>query len=69
MPASVPERPENCGHQWSPADATNGLHARSLLFARINGLPIEAAPDFAAEGEAYFRAETARCAAIPHAPS
>src|SRR5215471_13834354 len=38
--------------------------ARCLLFARISGLPVEAAPDFAATGEAYFRAETARFAAI-----
>ena len=38
--------------------------ARCLLFARISGLPIEAAPGFAATCEAYFRAATARFAAI-----
>jgi hypothetical protein len=38
--------------------------ARCLLFARISGLPVEAAPDFATTSEAYFRAETARFAAI-----
>jgi hypothetical protein len=39
--------------------------ARCLLFARISGLPVEAAPDFGtAVGEAYFRAETARFAAL-----
>jgi DNA-binding MarR family transcriptional regulator len=38
--------------------------ARCLLFTRISGLPVEAAPDFATTGEAYFRAETARFAAI-----
>jgi DNA-binding transcriptional LysR family regulator len=38
--------------------------ARCLLFARISGLPVEATPDFAITGEAYFRAETARFAAI-----
>lgn len=41
-----------------------GKMARCMLFARISGLPVEAAPDFAATGEAYFRAETARFAAI-----
>jgi DNA-binding MarR family transcriptional regulator len=35
-----------------------------MLFARISGLPVEAAPDFGATGEAYFRVETARFAAI-----
>ena len=34
------------------------------MFARISGLPVEAAPDFGATDEAYFRAETARFAAI-----
>jgi hypothetical protein len=38
--------------------------ARCLLFARISGLPVEAAPDFGTGGEAYFRAETARFAAL-----
>jgi hypothetical protein len=38
--------------------------ARCLLFARISGLPVEAAPDFGVTDEAYFRAETARFAAI-----
>jgi len=39
--------------------------ARCLLFARVSGLPVEAAPDFGtAVGEAYFRAETARFAAL-----
>jgi hypothetical protein len=39
--------------------------ARCLLFARISGLPVQAAPDFGtAVDEAYFRAETARFAAL-----
>lgn len=42
-----------------------GKMARCLLFARISGLPVEAAADFGtAVGEAYFRAETARFAAL-----
>ena len=48
----------------SPGQGRRDKIARCLLFARISGLPIEAAPDFAATGEAYFRAETARFAAI-----
>jgi hypothetical protein len=47
-----------------PGHGRRDKMARSLLCARISGLPIEAAPDFAAAGEAYFRAETARFAAI-----
>jgi hypothetical protein len=47
-----------------PGQGRRDKMARSLLFARISGLPIEAAPDFAAFGETYFRAETARFAAI-----
>ena len=38
--------------------------ARCMLFARISGLPVEAAPDFDTASEAYFRAETARFAAV-----
>ena len=38
--------------------------ARCKLFARISGLPVEAAPDWVATGEANFRAETGRFAAI-----
>jgi hypothetical protein len=38
--------------------------ARCLLFARISGLPAEAAPWFDDGSEAYFRAETARFAAF-----
>jgi len=40
------------------------LQSPPLLLLRISGLPVEAAPDFAGTGEAYFRAETARFAAI-----
>ena len=47
-----------------PGQGRRDKIARCLLFARISGLPVEAAPDFAATGEAYFRAETARFAAI-----
>ncbi len=47
-----------------PGQGRQDKMARCLLFARISGLPVEAAPDFgAAVGEAYFRAETARFAA------
>lgn len=39
--------------------------ARCLLFTRISGLPVEAAPDFdVTVSESYFRTETARFAAI-----
>lgn len=48
----------------SPGQGRRNKIARSLLFARISGLPVEAAPDFAATGEAYFRAEAVRFAAI-----
>ena len=48
----------------SPGQGRRDKVARCMLFARISGLPVEAAPDFAATGEAYFRAETARFAAI-----
>ena len=48
----------------SPGHERRDKIARCLLFARISGLPVEAAPDFAATGEAYFRAEAARFAAI-----
>ena len=48
----------------SPGQGRRDKIARCLLFARISGLPVEAAPDFATTGEAYFRAETARFAAI-----
>ena len=48
----------------SPGQGRRDKIARCMLFARISGLPIEAAPDFAATGEAYFRAETVRFAAI-----
>lgn len=48
-----------------PGQGRRGKMARCLLFARISGLPVEAAPDFGtAVGEAYFRAETARFAAL-----
>jgi hypothetical protein len=47
-----------------PGQGRRDKMARCLLFARISGLPIEAAPEFAAVGEAYFRAETARFGAI-----
>jgi hypothetical protein len=48
----------------SPGQGRRDKIARCMLFARISGLPVEAAPGFAATGEAYFRAETARFAAI-----
>jgi hypothetical protein len=48
----------------SPGHGRRDKMARCLLFVRISGLPLEAAPDFAATGEACFRAETARFAAI-----
>ncbi|MGE5289917.1 MAG: TniQ family protein [Micromonosporaceae bacterium] len=48
----------------SPGQGRRDEIARCMLFARISGLPVEAAPHFAATGEAYFRAETARFAAI-----
>jgi hypothetical protein len=49
----------------SPGQGRRDKIARCMLFARISGLPIEAAPDFdTSGGEAYFRAETARFAAI-----
>lgn len=48
----------------SPGLGRRDKMARCMLFARISGLPIEAAPDFGATEEAYFRAETARFAAI-----
>jgi TniQ/Bacterial regulatory helix-turn-helix protein, lysR family len=49
----------------SPGQGRRDKIARCLLFARISGLPAEAAPDFDTRGgEAYFRAETARFAAI-----
>ena len=48
----------------SPGQGRRDKVARCMLFARISGLPVETAPDFAATGEAYFRAETARFAAI-----
>lgn len=47
-----------------PGQGRRDKIARCLLFTRISGLPIEDAPDFSATGEAYFRAETARFAAI-----
>jgi hypothetical protein len=48
----------------SPGQGRREKIVRCMLFARISGLPVEAAPDFATTGEAYFRAETARFAAI-----
>jgi hypothetical protein len=48
----------------SPGQGRRDKIARCLLFARISGLPVEVAPGFATTGEAYFRAETARFAAI-----
>jgi hypothetical protein len=45
-----------------PGQGRRAKMARCMLFARISGLPVEAAPDFADTGEAYFRAETARFA-------
>jgi hypothetical protein len=48
----------------SPGQVRREKIARCMLFARISGLPVEAAPDFAATGAAYFRAETTRFAAI-----
>lgn len=48
----------------SPGQGRREKIARCVLFTRISGLPVEAAPDFAATDEAYFRAETARFAAI-----
>lgn len=47
-----------------PGQGRRDKMARCMLFARISGLPVEAAPDFGTSGEAYFRAETARFAAI-----
>ena len=48
----------------SPGQGRRDKIARCLLFARISGLPFEAAPDFDTSGEAYFRAETAHFSAI-----
>jgi hypothetical protein len=45
-----------------PGQGRRDKMARCLVFARISGLPVEAAPDFASTGEAYFRAEIARFA-------
>ena len=48
-----------------PGQGRRDKMARCLLFARISGLPVEAASDFGTVGgEAYFRAETARFAAL-----
>jgi AraC-like DNA-binding protein len=46
-----------------PGQGRRDTVARCVLFARISGLPVESAPDFASADEAYFRAETARLAA------
>ena len=48
----------------SPGQGRRDRIVRCILFARISGLPVEAAPDFDTVGEAYFRAETARFAAL-----
>lgn len=48
----------------SPGQGRREKIVRCMLFARISGLPVESAPDFGATGEAYFRAETTRFAAI-----
>ena len=49
----------------SPGRGRRDNIVRCMLFARISGLPVEAAPDFdASGGDTYFRAETARFAAI-----
>ena len=48
-----------------PGQGRRDKMARCLLFAHVSGLPVEAAPDFdVAVGEAYFRAETVRFAAL-----
>ena len=47
-----------------PGQGRKDKIVRCMLFARISGLPVEAAPDFSATSEAYFRTETARFAAI-----
>jgi TniQ len=47
-----------------PGQGRRDKMARCLLFVRISGLPVEAAPDFGVTDEAYFRAETARFGAI-----
>jgi AraC-like DNA-binding protein len=47
-----------------PGQGRRDKMARCMLFARISGLPVEAAPDFDTASEAYFRAETARFAAV-----
>jgi TniQ protein len=47
-----------------PGQGRRDKVARCLLFARISGLPIEAAPCFDTTSEAHFRAEAARFAAI-----
>jgi hypothetical protein len=48
-----------------PGQGRRNKMARCLLFARISGLPVEAAPDFGtAVDESYFRAETARFASL-----
>ena len=47
----------------TPGQGRRDKMARCLLFARISGLPVEAAPDFGVTDEAYFRAETVRFAA------
>jgi DNA-binding MarR family transcriptional regulator len=48
----------------SPGQGRRDKIVRCMLFARISGLPVEAAPDFDTASEAYFRAEIARFAAI-----
>jgi predicted DsbA family dithiol-disulfide isomerase len=47
-----------------PGQGRQERMARCLLFARISGLPVETTPDFGVTDEAYFRAETARFAAL-----
>jgi DNA-binding transcriptional LysR family regulator len=48
----------------SPGQGRRDKIVRCMLFARVSGLPVEAAPDFETTSEAYFRAEIARFAAI-----
>lgn len=48
----------------SPGQGRRVKVVRCILFARISGLPAEAAPEWGTTDQAYFRAETARFAAV-----
>jgi hypothetical protein len=51
----------------SPGKGRRDKIARCMLFARISGLPVDAAPDFITTDEAYFRDETT-CFAATRTP-